>query len=346
MATAVANWSTMIRVGLLGASGVAAKHAAAYSKIPGIQLVAVADRVQTRAQTVAHAHGARVYAEAETLIANEALDVVDICLPPDLHQDCAIRAAERGCHVLCEKPIAPSAAEARAIIEACHRQGVILMVGHVVRFFPGFEAAKLAVAAGRVGQPQRVRIKRICPTFSPATRPWIHDPTRGGGCIVETAVHDLDFLLWCFGPIQKVFCRAAPAPSQGIDYALISLCFGNGMLGQVETVWTYPAQAPLTVQLEIAGTHGCLRMGPQDGLTISGYASDLNGSLLALAARPQDPFREEIAAFIRAVANRERPPITGEDGLAALEVALAALQSSRQGKMVELPWPGNSRRTT
>ena len=143
----------MLRVGIIGAGGIAGQHAYCYQHIPEAKIVAVADIVPERAQKMAALFGADALDHGDKIIERDDIDVVDICLPTYLHSEFAIKAARTGKHVLCEKPIALNIEQGLQMIEETKKANVKFMVAHVLRYFPENVRAKQAMEDGTIGDP-------------------------------------------------------------------------------------------------------------------------------------------------------------------------------------------------
>src|SRR5690606_8031401 len=131
-------------------------------------------------------------------------------------------AAAAGKHVFCEKPISISIEDAKAMVEACEKAGVTLMVGHVLRFFPEYDAARDAVAGGRLGDPKVIRATRASAFPTWGSDNWFADESRSGGPIVDLIIHDIDWIRWTFGEVQRVYAKRTER------YALVTLRLESG----------------------------------------------------------------------------------------------------------------------
>ncbi|MBC7807810.1 MAG: Gfo/Idh/MocA family oxidoreductase, partial [Akkermansiaceae bacterium] len=205
-----------LRIGIVGAGNIGSRHARFWSRVPGADLVAVADTHNGAAENLAGAYpGAMAYADAAELIADPRVQIVHVCVPTHLHKNIAIASANAGKHVLCEKPMALTLSDCDAMIDAATRANVRFSVGHVTRFFPEYALAKQQVNDGSVGVPAVARTRRA--GAFPKTA-WFADEEQSGGVIADLVVHDLDWLQWCFGPVVRVFAKVARSP--GFEYAL------------------------------------------------------------------------------------------------------------------------------
>lgn len=328
----------MLRVGIVGVGTMGSLHAAAWSATPA-QLSGFFALDQPRAELLAQQYGARAFWGMEELLEN--VDVVDICTPTYLHYPMAIRAAQARKHVICEKPLALSVADAQAMIDACVKAGVQLLVGHVVRFFPEYALAKTTVDRGDIGRVAVTRLKRV--NFQPTrtTGNWFLDPAKSGGMIVDLMIHDLDYARWLNGEVESVFARSVRTkdPTAAGDYCLAILRHANGALTHVEGGWAYPPPTFLTA-LEIAGEHGLIEHPVGQSVSVKAQFMPGEGGAtpdVGVIAYPADesPYTTEIKHFYDVLTGATATPrVTAADGLEALRIALAVEQSARSGQPV------------
>ena len=328
----------MKRVGIVGAGLIGNWHASRWKQLP-VELAGYYDRIADRAEATAQEYGGRAFASLDEFL--EAVDVVDVCTPTYEHKEPVLAAAQAGKDIVCEKPLARHVADAEAMIAACRSAGVRLFVAQVVRFFPEFVQAKAVLDGGALGKPGVVRTIRGGNYPRPET--WYGDFERSGGVILDLAIHDIDYLRWCFGDVQRVFARGLSfAGIKATDHALITLRFANGVIGHVEGSWAFPAGIFRTF-LEVAGDQGLLHFDSletspltvslhQDAAAAEG-AITIPGSPLAPA---DDAYYRELEHFLHCLDSGEDFRVSPQDALEALRVALAAIESERSGRPVEL----------
>jgi len=317
-----------MKVGILGTGGMGNVHARQYRKMPHVE-IGYRDRSPERGDSFAARWDANPCDSADELIA--WADVVDICLPTDLHVEYALRAIKAGKPVFLEKPIAGSVADATKIVEAAEEAGVCLMVGLVVRFFPEYAMARRLVKDGAVGKPSAIRTRRggLAPS---GHNEWFMDHSRSGGVLIDLAIHDFDWLRWTLGEVTQLYSRSVAAiAGQGPDYALTTLSFENGAVAHVESTWMDPDGFRTTY--EVAGSEGMIEFDSRNSASVRTHKAGSH-KLESPLNPDDDPYYKELAAFLDCVTNGTPPPVTGRDGLAALNLSLAALESARTGKVV------------
>src|SRR5258708_2147305 len=244
-----------MRVPIIGAGSMGHPHGAGWAATDAT-LVGVVAANPGSAKPLADRFGANVYASLGDVL--PLVDVVDICVPTDLHLDFTLQAAAAGKHVLCEKPIARQLSDGQTMIAACRDAGVRLFVGMTARFFPQYRAVHEAVTAGRVGKPAVIRLTRGSYRPHNATDNWFSDFARSGGPLLDMLIHDYDYARWLAGEVERVYTHSTPPDSGGVrDYAQVLLRFRNGAMAHMEGGWAYPPPLFRT-KIEVAGDGGLI----------------------------------------------------------------------------------------
>lgn len=328
-----------MRVGIVGSGFMGRTHALAWQQTAAQVVGLVSTDTATR-DTLAHELNTPMYASLDDLLPHA--DVIDICTPTHLHYEMVIQAAQAGKHIVCEKPLARTEAQARAMLEAVKKAGVHLLVGHVVRFFPEYERAKAIVDSGDIGRVAVTRLTRC--SFKPArSNPasWFHDDAKSGGMMLDLMIHDFDYARWVGGDVESVMARhtAARFPDAP-DYALVILNHTNGAISHVEGGWAYPPPMFRTA-LEIAGSHGLIEHPASSSTPLGIYLhqTDTTSADIAVPTSPlaHDPYTVQIQHFHDVLTGAQpHPRITAQDAYEALCIALAAIESARSGRKVML----------
>jgi predicted dehydrogenase len=312
-----------------------ALHAACIAGFPDAAVTWVADLDRQRAARLADQCGARTTTSMEEAVAAGDVDAVVIALPTEHHRAATELAAAHGVHVFCEKPMARTAEDCQAMTDACDRAGVRLMIGHVVRFFDEYATIKRLLDDGTIGRPGMVRASRLSAPVMVGNA-WFADLERNGGVVCDLMIHELDTLLWYFGPVERVFAHGLSyTPHQPTrDYAMASLRFQNGATALVEASW---AHAGFRTSIELSGQYGIIRYASDTGatLTLEGTASE-GGAPAVVRRRPltTNPYQRELRHFIDGV-RADTPFLTGGDeGKAAVALACAILGSMQTGRPV------------
>jgi predicted dehydrogenase len=327
-----------MRVGIAGVGFMGSTHVAGWTETKATIAGFTAASPQ-HAQPLAEQYGAQVYPNYEAMLAD--VDVVDICTPTHLHHGMVLKAAEAGKDIICEKPLARTVAQGQEMMAACQSAGVKLLAAHVVRFFPEYAQAKTAVANGDIGQPAVIRLTRG--TFRPkkATDNWFVDFEKSGGMMLDLMVHDFDYARWVAGEVESVFAKniSSTRPDAPIDYGLAILKHRRGAISHVEGSWAYPPPLFRT-RFELAGADGFLEFDSGRtaaiGLHLRQQKIDAPDVPLPSSPLSESPYTTQIKAFYNALTQDAPVPVSAADGLAALQIALAAIESARTGVAVTL----------
>ncbi|WP_159618617.1 Gfo/Idh/MocA family protein [Ruania rhizosphaerae] len=323
------NHPDPLRVGLIGAGGIAGVHAPAWRSL-GADLVV---HSLHGADDLAQRHGASTADSLDDLLAR--VDVVGILTPTATHAEIALAAIAAGKHVVCEKPLARTADQAQQIVDAAERADVRLFPAHVVRYFPAYAAAHASVTAGRIGQVAVSRFRRA--SAAPAS-PWFFDEAVSGGIVMDQMIHDLDQALWLAGAVTHVFARSVTRTDDGVRTAsaTVTLTHGSGAISHVHGVWGH-AHLPFSSSFEIAGSEGLLRhdSAREDAVRLH-LPPAPGGGYLPEVDVMDSPYTAEIVDFAAALREGREATVTGLDGVHAVRLAEAANESIRTGAVVEI----------
>jgi len=327
----------MLRIGIVGTGTMGTTHAERYRRMDGVEVVAVANRSGADEFVAEHAPGATAVEGGRRLIETADIDAVDVCTPTPTHRDLVTAAAERGLPTFCEKPLAGTIEDARAIVDAVERADVPFVVGHVVRFFPAYARIREAVEAGTIGQLGVARTRRLSPFPDWGSDDWYADEAASGGVLVDLAIHDVDFLRWLFGDVDRVFARTTPTEDGGHAHA--TLRFASGAVGYVEASWSHPAEDGLRTAVELAGDGGLIEYDSTEATPIR---ATVDGDPVAgLDMLDRDPFRRELDEFVECVERGVDPStVSTPDSVEALRVCLAARRSAERGRPVDVEGVG------
>ncbi len=230
-----------IRVGLIGIGGMGGCHYENYKQVKGAKLVAVADVRVDMAKEKTAGTDVKVYADYKEMLANEELDMVDICTPSFLHADMAIACLEAGYHVLCEKPMTLTEDEAQRVLEATKKTDKNFMAAHVVRFMAPYVYLRSIIQSGELGKLLRLDMKRISsiPTWS--WEDWMRDEKRSGGVITDLSIHDIDYVQSVLGMPDSVSSYHYGLANNN-DFAQTEMVYGETLVS-CEGTW-YNAGIP------------------------------------------------------------------------------------------------------
>ena len=303
-----------LRIGVIGAGIMGSNHARVLAGLPDTTLVGVVDPLPAHRARAAEMTGCRTFATLEELIA-EGIDAVTIAAPTHLHHQIALACIARDIHILVEKPIASSVEEGREIVDAARRAGVTLMIGHVERFNPAVAAIKQAISSEDI---LSIAITRVGP-FPPRM--------SNVGVVIDLAVHDIDLIRWFTeSDIVEVQPQLSSAVAEREDIALLQFRTASGVLANINTNWLTPFKARnVTVATRDKYVMGDLLT--RQVTECFGFKPDGSYSMRHLPVGHDEPLRAELIAFLDAVRSGGLPAVTGEEGVASLEIAIRCLET-------------------
>jgi predicted dehydrogenase len=328
-----------MRVGIVGVGSMGTTHALGWAETPA-EIVGFTAETKKEASALADQYDAKVVSSLDEMLPK--VDVVDICSPTHLHYEMALKAAAAGKHIVCEKPLARTTRQAREIVMACQKAGVQLLVAHVVRFFPEYALARAAVAEGQIGKPGVIRLHRGSYRPKKPAGNWFLDEVKSGGILMDLMIHDYDYARWVAGDVETVSARRVTerhieAP---VDYGLVILGHRSGALSHIAGAWAYPPPTFRT-HLEIAGEKGLIEFdsdgtAPIQNLILKTGGADAPDVALPSSPVSESPYTTQIKEFYSALADGAVARVSANDGLAAVQIAEAAIQSAHSGQPVTL----------
>ena len=330
-----------MKVAVIGVGAMGRNHTRVYSELPDADLVAVSDADGNLSNAVAEKHNARAYTDYREMLEKEKPDAVSIAVPTAMHEEAGLAALDAGAHVLIEKPIAATVEEGRRLIEKARVMKKKLMVGHVVRFNPAMQALKQKLDAGELGRMYQIVCRRAGPF--PAR-------IRDVGVIVDLAPHDLDIMRYLVGsnPVRVYAEIEQRIHTDHEDLLWATLRFADGVVGGLEINWLTPTKIRETLVL---GERGLFKVDDltQDlyffenaqakdvqWATLQAFKGVSEGSMTRYAISRYEPLKAELQEFLKAVQNGSTVPVSGEDGLDALKISLALVESGQTHQAVGL----------
>jgi UDP-N-acetylglucosamine 3-dehydrogenase len=333
----------MLRIGFIGCGGIARHHASRLSQIRNAHITACADVVAPAAEAFAADFGAaQSYTDYRALLKSPEVDAVWVCTPTFQHAAPVVAAARAGKHVFCEKPMALKLADAQRMARACDENDVRLTIGFVRRFDTFWGKLKQVVQSGLLGGPV---IWRFAANGRPAN-PWFRDVNKGGGPLMDGAVHNYDFAMQIFGPVKNVQASALQfdAGSVGADTASAILNFASG--DQHTLIWTWGMEegAPSDSLNDVIGPKGSLHFGMTAAKAPKNFDPTKQGAFTFKGAkgrervfvyRKKDMFLEQAKHVVSAFSQGQQPLVEASDGISTLKVAAAVLRSGRLQQTVK-----------
>jgi UDP-N-acetylglucosamine 3-dehydrogenase len=297
-------------------------HARVYKELSSTELVAICDANAERANSVADQFGVKAYTNSARMLRNEAIEAVSVCTWSTSLAKEALKALNAGKHVLVEKPMATNVKQAMRLVDVAEANRLHLTVGFLMRFIPGLQHIREAVANKKLGELVCVTAKRVSQ--------W---PERVGdvGVVKDTAIHDVDVMRFVSGedPIVVYARTGSMRHKKFEDYAQIMLTYEDGKTAFIESNWLTPYK---TRTLTVTGSEAIMRL---DYITQELWIEDAKESLQPRFPW-QEPLKVELQHFADCVSAKKKPVITAADGVKALQIAEAALVSSVKNKAVKL----------
>ena len=297
-------------------------HVRVFSELPEAELIAVCDVDPERARRVADEFNVEGYTDSRKLLKREDVEAVSICTWTTAHASEATRALRRGKHIFVEKPIASTVRQAREIVELAKREVHHLMVGFIERFNPGVRRVKEALDKDEIGSVVSGTAIRVSE--------W---PERVGdvGVVKDAAIHDIDIIPHIFSdnPIAVYAKVGNLKHTRFEDYAQIMLTFEDGKTAFIEANWLTPYKIR---RLAVTGSEGILSL---DYLSQE-VKIDRAEQTRIPRYKWEEPLRLELQHFANSVLNNKESSVTGINGLNALIICEAAVQSARKCKAVKL----------
>ncbi|HWD18401.1 MAG TPA: Gfo/Idh/MocA family oxidoreductase [Verrucomicrobiae bacterium] len=331
-----------INVAVAGAGFMGVTHLRAYQQIPHARIVAVCDRSRSLENGVLRGvvgniqnaapvrlPGVKMVRDFAELLADPGIDVIDICTPTALHPAQAVAALEAGKHVLCEKPVGVTSAEARAIARAAGKARGLLMPAMCMRFWPGWSWLKEVAASETYGRILAAQFCRL------SARPaWGNAASHPGGAHLDLHIHDTDFVSFLFGRPSQVFTRGVCGADGSLDHVVTQYIYPAGPVVQAEGSWLQAAGFNMsflvhceraTLDFDLQRGAGALRV------VLPGKESK------TVKLRGPDGYHAEIRHFIDCVRQKKTSPIvTAQDAVATLEICEAEEKSARSGAVVRV----------
>lgn len=327
-----------MRIGVIGLGFMGSTHLQALAKVPEAQVLAVMSRNERRLAGDLSGvggnldiHGARMdfaayrkYRSVEEILADPDIDAVDICVPTYLHEEIAVAALQRGKHVLVEKPMALDGPAAERIAAEAEKQGRVLMVAQVLRFFPQYTGLAALVRSGRLGAVHSAMFRRR--TAVPAWGEWEFDRSKSGGGVFDLLIHDVDIALHLFGAPEAISATGHEDLHGGVDTITAQFHYAEVASVTITGGWHHRGAYPFSMEYTVLADNGVVEFNSA-GRPATVYWKDESNE--PLPAPDVDPFAEEIRYFI-ACCKSGRTPDRCPPGDSAL--AVWAAQSMVQAR--------------
>jgi UDP-N-acetylglucosamine 3-dehydrogenase len=309
-----------MRVGVIGAGAMGQNHIRTYARMKGVELAGIADVDPARVDALAKQYNTRGFTDYNELLKLD-LDAVSVVVPTTLHRKVALDIISAGSSLLVEKPIADTLDNAEAITYAAEESGVTLMIGHIERFNPAVTNMKQIIEQGKLGKVVSISTSRVGP-YNPRI--------RDVGVILDIGVHDIDIISYLYNSrVSEVYAIAGKEIHNFEDHASIFLRFAGDRAGIVETNWLTPHK---TRKFTVIGTEG-VAYGDYIEQSVTIHDKEMVSDV---KIDKKEPLACELESFLDACKSHGTPVTTGADGIHALNVAIAAIESYKSRAMVKI----------
>jgi predicted dehydrogenase len=344
--------TTKVRIGIVGLGFMAATHIRAYLKIPNAQIVAlcspsgrhldgdftnVAGNINTGDPLKLDVSNIRGFRSVDEMLAWGELDVVDICAPTITHPDLAVAALKAGKHVLCEKPMARTSADAKRMVAAARAAKKILMPAMPLRFWPHWSWLREVIRSGEFGRCLGARFRRV--TEPPGWgKEHFGNGALSGGALLDLHVHDTDFVQFAFGKPTAVYSRGYTKHTGAIDHVVTQYEVASGAIVHAEGAWAmspgFGFNMSFTANFEKATIdYDIVRAA--DALKVFE-----DGKARVVALDGPDGYALEATHLIEQILNNASPIVTAEDGQSAVEICEAEERSVKSGQVERVLYNG------
>jgi len=330
-----------IGIGMVGCGGMGMSLARGLEAVEAAEIVGAYDAAPGKAAEMAEKTGGKAYAGLDDLLADARVAAVVVASPQFAHAENTVAAARAGKHVFCEKPMAVSLEQCDQMIDACAAAGVKLMIGQVCRYHAVHGRVRELVASGEFGKPVCMVVRRLGgPWGGVFNQHWRMERGMSGGNLLEINAHEIDFMRWVCGDVERVYAAGGRYIDERIDYpdlALVTLHFANGAKGllhsgSVSAIGGYGGRVDCAGGSlffpAIWGADGGIRICKAGGEETFVAAGDIPVA---------NPVAHELSDFVGCVIADSEPPVPGREGRAAVEVGVAAYRSIDTGEPISLP---------
>lgn len=345
-----------VKLGLIGLGRISKIHLKCITKVKEAELAAVCDIDKKQLERVSQEYGVKGFWDYKELVDYPGVEAVMILTPPETHFEIVEYVLKANKDVFCEKPLAITNTEARAMQKLAAKKKGVFQVGFTERYNEGFAIVPRMIEDGLIGTPFMMRSKRDIPAQFVKDIDWIRDSKRGGGPLAECLIHDIDLARWFLkSEVVAVTASSYQAVFEYFDNVLVLLEFENGALASLSSSWTLSSRSQWCAFCELLGTEGSLEVKnpPQGWVEVNSAkpvdpsypfsvhnksGSGLNNVMLDL---PHYSFKSgayinQLRDFINCILKGKTPLAGINEGVAAMKVVEAALQSIAKNSKIQL----------
>lgn len=339
-----------VRIGIIGSGAITWTHLEALKRVPGVDVVAVASRHLANAESMAGCWGIpHAFDDYRRILEMKSVDAVTVAFPNSLHAKIAIEAVQAGKHVICEKPLCMTISEAKRMIRASKKSNVRIFYAEELPFIPKFIRLKELIDEGALGEIYMIRA--TSKHAGPYSDWFWKRESAGGGVLIDLGCHAIELCRFLGGKkrVRAVTSHMATYLHREItdleDHVLLTMEYDDGTIGLVECSWAL--KGGMDCSAEVFGTEGVCVADPYRDTGLRAYSSEGYGMRPDLTGGWSSPevdavyekgYVGEMAHFVECIRDGKEPSESVEDGLAVLEIMLAAYESAGTGRRIELPF--------
>ncbi len=339
----------MLNIGIVGAGFMGQMHGNVYAALPETKMVAVTDVREEMAQKVAEPHGAAIYTDFAEMLANEKLDMIDICLPTYLHSDYTVKAARARKHVLCEKPMALTLEEADKMIRATEAARIKFMIAQCIRFWPEYQYLKQVTQENAFCELKALSSSRLSPPVTWTWEDWMSDPQKSGGAAMDLHIHDVDFILYLMGRPYSVFAEGI-MEAHAWNHIFSIYNYEGRKTAIAEAGWRTTSEFPFSMAYRAYFEKGVVEFNSarDPSLTVfpegkKHYTPQIEKPRIKGKAETAGNIADlggyfnEIQYFVNCILEgTERTVVTPMDARTSVEIVLAEIKSAETGREVKV----------
>ena len=340
----------MVKVGIIGLGFMGRMHYEVYKKHLGARVVAIADyrkarrngnwqdvggNIANKSRKGENLTGISTYAKPEALLADPQVEMVDICLPTDLHAQVAIAALQAGKHVLLEKPMTLNSRQGQAIVKEAARAKKYFMVAHCIRFWPEYQVARELVRSRKYGRVKEAFFRRVVSPPTYGDKNWYFDSARSGAAQLDLHIHDVDYMLYLLGKPTSLYAWGSKGPSGGIDTVHCLYRYPAGVNVTIVGGWSYHGTFPFNMEFCIRCSKATMVYNLADGKSLTVYTH--NGQEIKPPLPEGDGYSREIDYFLACIEQKVRPKIvTASSSLQTIKMIERELRGVTPDRTVKI----------
>ncbi len=339
-----------VKVGCVGIGFMGKMHFGCYREHPDAEVVAIADvddaklsgdwskiagNIGDASASKVDLSGLKKYKDADELIMDPDVELVDVTLPTFLHARYALKALEAGKHVLCEKPMALSVMEADKLVAASKKARGKFMVAQCIRFWPAYDWLAGIIRGKKYGRVKSAVFRRRSVPPIWGWQNWLMNVKRSGGAVLDLHIHDTDYINYIFGLPKKVESAGSTGPSGGIDHIVTNFDYGKNMLVSAEGGWIFHGSYPFEMAFTVVFDKATVEFSTSQSPSLKVYSS--GGKVETPNISPADGYHVEIDYFLNCITKNQKPKtVTPKDARDAVVLIKAEEKSARDHRNVAI----------